>query len=590
MQSKLDPFHAQIVIQYLKNKSDFLNIIQVKKQFRFLLDRLRINPIKITNETKNLFQCLDTQQLFGKYEYDEEDDDFIDNDPNIDYHKQIPNENEILLPNMKRIQYNYSMEYSQMKEIEKTTPIEIDLKFKRVIYTIDDRKLYGNEIPNEVNIIDKYCFRECDFTSFVIPSTVTELRECCFYGCEKLEDIVIPDSVIAIEGCCFYECSSLTRIYLSTNIKEIDYDLFNGCKQLKNISLPPYLTFINNSGLINCGIEEAIFPSTLKRLWHAPFKKCVNLIKVDISNATKLTSLCSQAFNGCSNLKEVTLSDSLQKIDYQCFKNCSSLELINIPSSVSEIQTEAFKNCEKLKEFVILNELCILGENVLDGCTSLTKIQLPTLNGYIKYSPTNEEYKILKKNGLKVISKSNKMIKRKDLQSVELIDNEKFLYFTVSNESKHIYTSMYIPSTITHFDYYSLSYYPLLKEIILPPNISSFGKIDFDGHPQKNIKHIKFSNERTTIDHKMEYFDYLLLKKNNINCTNVYIPQNQIIKQLPTDCNISIDNWFDTNVKFMEIPSNITSIGTWNFLYESITSLTIPSTLKSIHWRLNESF
>ena len=52
MNSHLDPFHAQIVAQHLKLKSDFLNIIQVKKQFRLLLDRFRINPIKITKETK----------------------------------------------------------------------------------------------------------------------------------------------------------------------------------------------------------------------------------------------------------------------------------------------------------------------------------------------------------------------------------------------------------------------------------------------------------------------------------------------------------------------------------------------------------
>ena len=66
MYGRLDPFHAQVVAQYLQYKQDFLNIIQVKKHFRFLLDRFRINPIKITKETKNLFQCLDTQQIFGK--------------------------------------------------------------------------------------------------------------------------------------------------------------------------------------------------------------------------------------------------------------------------------------------------------------------------------------------------------------------------------------------------------------------------------------------------------------------------------------------------------------------------------------------
>ena len=46
-------FSIQIVAHYLKYKEDFLNIIQVKKQFQYVLNRFGINPIPITEETKN---------------------------------------------------------------------------------------------------------------------------------------------------------------------------------------------------------------------------------------------------------------------------------------------------------------------------------------------------------------------------------------------------------------------------------------------------------------------------------------------------------------------------------------------------------
>ena len=71
MTIKLDVYHIQIVSHYFKFKSDFINIIQVRKQFQYLLDRFRINPIPITKETKNLFQYLDTQQFFYKYSLNE---------------------------------------------------------------------------------------------------------------------------------------------------------------------------------------------------------------------------------------------------------------------------------------------------------------------------------------------------------------------------------------------------------------------------------------------------------------------------------------------------------------------------------------
>ena len=103
---KLDVYSAQIVCQYLKKKEDFLNIIQVKKQFQFLLDRMRINPIPVTKETKNLFQCLDTQQIFeNKAE-------------------------EILLNSVKIIQYNYEMKYS--KYLKKKEESEKQIKGKKM--------------------------------------------------------------------------------------------------------------------------------------------------------------------------------------------------------------------------------------------------------------------------------------------------------------------------------------------------------------------------------------------------------------------------------------------------------------------------
>lgn len=80
----------------------------MNKKYRLLLDRFRINPIKITKEPKNIFQFLDTQQLFGKKEYNHSE---IDN---------IPDEEEIILENTKILQYNYEVSYSDyLKKKEK---------------------------------------------------------------------------------------------------------------------------------------------------------------------------------------------------------------------------------------------------------------------------------------------------------------------------------------------------------------------------------------------------------------------------------------------------------------------------------------
>lgn len=74
----------------------------MNKKYRLLLDRFRVKPIKITKEPKNIFQFLDTQQLFGKVVYDEDI------------------ENEAFLENTKILQYNYEVSYSDyLKKKEK---------------------------------------------------------------------------------------------------------------------------------------------------------------------------------------------------------------------------------------------------------------------------------------------------------------------------------------------------------------------------------------------------------------------------------------------------------------------------------------
>ena len=65
------------VMYYLKSKEDFINIIQTRKLNRQQLDRMKSNPIPITNETKQLLKELKKKLFKIKDKKMEED---IDND------------------------------------------------------------------------------------------------------------------------------------------------------------------------------------------------------------------------------------------------------------------------------------------------------------------------------------------------------------------------------------------------------------------------------------------------------------------------------------------------------------------------------
>ena len=170
--NKLDVYSAQIVAQYLKSKEDFLNIIQVKKLYKNLLDRMRINPIPITNEIKSLFQYLNTQQLF-----DDKDD-------------------EIKLDDVDIYQINYEVSYSKYLEMMENS--DKRMKFKKIVYTKDDCEKYGNEIPKEVTILDGNCFWNENITKIDIPENITKIKSHCFEGCDLLSEVIMSNNVINI--------------------------------------------------------------------------------------------------------------------------------------------------------------------------------------------------------------------------------------------------------------------------------------------------------------------------------------------------------------------------------------------------------
>ncbi|MDH8701823.1 hypothetical protein M2138_001173 [Dysgonomonadaceae bacterium PH5-43] len=69
-------------------------------------------------------------------------------------------------------------------------------------------------IPNSVTMIGNYAFAECKgLTNIVIPNSVTEILFGAFQNCTRLTSIVISNNVTMLEGKVFWGCVNLTEIY-----------------------------------------------------------------------------------------------------------------------------------------------------------------------------------------------------------------------------------------------------------------------------------------------------------------------------------------------------------------------------------------
>ena len=67
------------------------------------------------------------------------------------------------------------------------------------------------------------------------------------------------------------------------------------------------------------------------------------------------------AFWGCTNLKSITISDSVTSIDDCAFCCCTNLESIVVPDSMIKIGESAFSRCSSLKSITIPDSVTSIG-------------------------------------------------------------------------------------------------------------------------------------------------------------------------------------------------------------------------------------
>ncbi|MCI6509250.1 MAG: leucine-rich repeat domain-containing protein, partial [Bacilli bacterium] len=99
------------------------------------------------------------------------------------------------------------------------------------------------------------------------------------------------------------------------------------------------------------------------------------LTKITIQEG--ITSIGFYAFNGCTNLREVNLPNTLQEISQFAFSS-SGIKSINIPGSVNTIGQGAFADCTNLTTLTINKGVKNILLNAFFNCSNLQTVFLPT--------------------------------------------------------------------------------------------------------------------------------------------------------------------------------------------------------------------
>ncbi len=279
-------------------------------------------------------------------------------------------------------------------------------------------------IPDTLETIRGYAFEYCsNITSVVIPGNVTTIGEGAFYGCDNLTSVEIPSSVTSIAGNAFLDCSSdlvisgepgsyaqsfcsSKGITFESSTSEVkasgDYngnlrwtlyedgtfvlsgkgsssgDLGNWRDYMYDITSVVYLegiTDVADYAFDGCSnIKTLTIPKTATSISFNSFNNCNGLENLNINcNLPGTAYFCNR-----NSLKSVTFGEGVTTIPDYCFQNCSNLTLVTFPSTLTSIGSYVFYGCSNLSTATLPSKLTSIGQYAFNGCRSLESVAIPS--------------------------------------------------------------------------------------------------------------------------------------------------------------------------------------------------------------------
>ena len=271
-------------------------------------------------------------------------------------------------------------------------------------------------IPDGVVCISNFSMELCEFTSLTIPTTVIIIESAAFSQCERLTSMHIPANVIYIEGGIFAGCKRLTNITidsLNTNYRVIDNVLYSMdmdtllsyhlasdsvrvlesvkvigmsafalTNRLSVVVLPEGVEEIQSSAFESSNIRTISLPNTLKIIGDNAFMVCSLLRNIVIPNS--VVHLGKGLFWG-AGLQTIVMSDSVKVIPYRAFY-ASKLNSYTGGNSVERIEEYAFSLCGSFALNLVFPSTLKVIENMAFLSTNIQTVEFTGIIDTIGYS------------------------------------------------------------------------------------------------------------------------------------------------------------------------------------------------------------
>lgn len=246
-------------------------------------------------------------------------------------------------------------------------------------------------------------FNNCEsLTKVVIPDRFKTLGAYAFANCLKLETVTFNEGVAKVPQSFLYGCESLTSVTIPSTVNYVGNEAFSGCKKLTTITFPDSVTYVGEEALANCislqsvkipfignsyspmsnstfgnlfGTEDVVNPDTEESYLYEAHNHFIpkTLTTVEVTNAT---SLPAYAFAGLESLTSLnvtyTTADRIRV--YAADTNYYNYDV----PQITAVGAYAFAGLKNIENFPIPEKATAIGEAAF-AATGLTDASLAAI-------------------------------------------------------------------------------------------------------------------------------------------------------------------------------------------------------------------
>lgn len=185
-------------------------------------------------------------------------------------------------------------------------------------------------IPEGIRVVCDTAVSDHDHTlrRVVCPSSLRQIGRCAFRYSHNLEEVVLNEGLEFIDGGAFADCKKLRRIYIPSTVKRIETNPFCCCDMLEEIVVSPDNPYFDSRANCNAILNTAT--------------NCL-IAACRTSHIPDDTEVIGAvAFADIDTLEQLTLPESVTRIEWNAFNGCKNLSEVVFPSQLSYVGEEAF--------------------------------------------------------------------------------------------------------------------------------------------------------------------------------------------------------------------------------------------------------